>query len=249
MSRGEYLQFLDADDLLRPAAVEFRIGAFEQGIGSVYGRRQYMNRNGKVLSTRAHVSPYVREGGLRQPGDIVFTRIGTMESLHRREWVCRVGGFDENLPQSQDADLHLRLELAGCVFAHEDLVMGYIRAHDWSNWVSKARWWESDPGRHIEITHHWMRLVSTTIGREPDEAFRRGIADRLYGWVRDAAAGGQWTVVHDYHEDTLRLAPDYRREGIAGVVCQMLGLKAALVLNGYWSRARRLLSGTRQLEP
>jgi len=102
LARGEYVQFLDADDELDPEKVEACLAAFAPGIDMVYTNHRVCRGDG------------VTEKSLPEPvGDmvtyLVANNIAVHEPLHRLGPLMAAGGFDESLPCCQEYELHLRL--------------------------------------------------------------------------------------------------------------------------------------------
>ena len=105
---GRYLIFLDADDILEPAAVRLQVAAarglqeHEIAVGQAvdYLQEQHV--------TRARPAPAERLSEMLL--DIPITS----SLLHRREAVVRVGGFNERMRLARDDyDLFVRLLISG----------------------------------------------------------------------------------------------------------------------------------------
>jgi glycosyltransferase involved in cell wall biosynthesis len=127
-ARGEYIAFLDDDDLYLPHNLEAQLAVFESNpeIGWTTGGYLVVNVAGEILERHAW-SKY-RQLDLHTwlfdcptcPSAVVM----------RRAWLERVGGFDEQLPQTEDWDLWLRLAYVGCQMACVESIVCQYRLHN-----------------------------------------------------------------------------------------------------------------------
>jgi glycosyltransferase involved in cell wall biosynthesis len=118
-ARGEWIQFLDADDLLHPekVAVQAEAAAAQPGgVAIVYSSWQVLLCMGHdwllqepVRSPTLDVDPI--SDLLRSEG---FVHAGS--ALFRKAWLEQVGGFDERYSLIEDVDLMLRIAMAGGEF-------------------------------------------------------------------------------------------------------------------------------------
>jgi len=104
LARGDYIQYLDADDLLCPHKVERQMQALDHGADAVLCDYVDFDDNGSPELIHRYSLP--SRGILAY---VVRHSMITMVPLHRREHLECVGGFDEKLQCCQDFDLHLRL--------------------------------------------------------------------------------------------------------------------------------------------
>ena len=105
-SRGEFIGFLDADDLWVPDKLEKHVPAFTRPeIGVVYTNYRWIDVTGVIMPTPP---VHVRTG---QITDELFVRnfVTGMASIVRRECFEAVGIFNESLAMSIDWDLWLRI--------------------------------------------------------------------------------------------------------------------------------------------
>jgi len=234
ISTGEFIQFLDADDVLVPDAVEQRMAAFTQGAGMVFGDRVHVDDVGHKL---AYESPHPDRGwdevGFAQY--VIITNIHTMEPLHRRRWVCEVGGFDEALPQGQEPDFHLRLTLAGCPFAYSPGIVGGFRQHASMQRIGSSTWWRTDPERYMRFARHYMILVTQRSADGLTPEFSRAMAGMLCFHSVELAARGELALARRYHDELIRLLPGFRPHGLAGVAADVFGLWRSIRVGG-WAR-------------
>ena len=124
MSRGEYVSFIDSDDFITPEKSALQAGMLDKDpkVGLCYGVCQAIDsRNGRVIKT-------TRPGhGISDRRKAPFPpHYPTLAFTVRREWLDKVGGYDESIRRSMDTDLRFKLWAAGCTFmAHSDLVGTY----------------------------------------------------------------------------------------------------------------------------
>lgn len=104
---GEYVVFLDSDDVLYPHAVETLVGALEeqtQNCVGAFASTKLINRRGRVKKRN------VPSGSMTEPTLENVRKIGGLScTAFRLEALNEVGGFDESLPRRVDLDLYLRL--------------------------------------------------------------------------------------------------------------------------------------------
>jgi len=127
-ARGEFLQFLDADDLLYPEKIAEQLRLMANGnVDCVFCNAEAvpLDRSGPARLRRhaRHADPVVAALG---------ANAGTPSGLHRRDSFFSIGGFREDLVAAQDRDFHLRLACSGKSFAWIDRVLVTERRHDGS---------------------------------------------------------------------------------------------------------------------
>ncbi len=127
-SIGDYVLFLDSDDLLQPTALQqmSRVLDEEPAHGLVYCAWQQIHAD--TGATLGEVHPgysgrVVKELLLRR-----FFFFGS-SALIRRRALDQVGPFDESLLWGDDADMWLRLGLAGRTFGYVDSPLLHYRVH------------------------------------------------------------------------------------------------------------------------
>lgn len=105
-SHGEFIAFLDADDIWMPTKLEKQLALFaDPQVGVVYSRRKWINQDGLEISGNERT---LRRGEIL---DHIFVDnfICFSSCVIRRSCLDEVGWFDEELPMGIDYDLWIRL--------------------------------------------------------------------------------------------------------------------------------------------
>lgn len=124
LARGQFVGYLNADDVLEPQAVETAVRCFlrQPDWDLVYGRAYLMDENDQRLGwydTRPFSLPALADHCL----------ICQPAAFWRRNLHWRHGYFDEGLTGAFDYDFWLRLGAAGCRLVHVPEVLAGSRQH------------------------------------------------------------------------------------------------------------------------
>lgn len=131
-SQGEYIAFLDDDDMWLPEklAVQTQILDGNPEIGLVTTGYQTINHEGKMLS---EVRPWIHRPNLDLQTWLYACPTVPSAVMVRRQWLERVGNFDEEISReaggSEDWDLWLRLAYSGCSMAWTEEILCAYRIH------------------------------------------------------------------------------------------------------------------------
>ncbi len=119
-SKGKFLVFLDADDLLTPQALETgrRAVLGHPEVAFVFGRFQRIDANGKDLPTGR--PPLVTSNFYRRFLENNYVSIVSV--MFRRQVFFEVGEFDTSLTSCEDYDLYLRVLRDREAFCHDEIV-------------------------------------------------------------------------------------------------------------------------------
>lgn len=107
-ARGEYVTFLDSDDLMTPDRIARQVDTVaDESVDAVMGRQQ------------------VTQGDAPLPGWVAcdqesWTRHYHTSILTTVQWARAIGGFDERLTVGEDIDFVIRLAAAGVRIAYID---------------------------------------------------------------------------------------------------------------------------------
>ena len=202
VSRGRYILYHDADDLLTPDALETGVYWLEQrpDCAFVSGDFQYISTSGAAVeigkskpASRDHYLALLSGNYIGMPGTVIY----------RRDAVIAEGGFNVLLNHSADYDLYLRLARRHAVFSH-DRVVGLYRRHDANMSANKAqmlRYTLRVLGSQWPYVRHVPRLR---------RAFYKGIAFWLQAYWRGLIAQA---VLPDAYYQKLMEIRRRRREG------------------------------------
>ncbi len=113
LAQGEFVAFLDQDDLLLPNKLALQLACFAQHpqVGIVHSGWRLVDAAGQRLSD---VEPWQDVPVLDAAGWIRRMPVLFSAMLFRRDWLNRVGGLRSQFKQACDVDLVQRLVLAGC---------------------------------------------------------------------------------------------------------------------------------------
>jgi glycosyltransferase involved in cell wall biosynthesis len=122
-ARGEWICWLNADDLLAPDAFATAAPFAREDVDVIYGDFAYIDEGGEITHRFSVPKAFERERLLRQ-GHYLFTGA----TLFRRSLFERFGGLDTSLRMAMDYDFCLRI--APHVHAvHCGATLGYFRVH------------------------------------------------------------------------------------------------------------------------
>ncbi|MBK7199790.1 glycosyltransferase [Candidatus Amarolinea dominans] len=184
LARGEFLAFLDSDDLYAPGALAAHLATFARrpDLGLAIGGYALINDQGADLGARL---PWRSHADLR-PAAWLFDCVAMPGSvLLRRSWWETVGEFDPACEIAEDWDFFLRLAAAGCPMDWTRQIVCHYRQHAGSSI------------REIHRMHDGVTALLTKFFARPDLppdlAARQGAARAWaeVALVKGALAAGQ----------------------------------------------------------
>lgn len=186
VAKGEFLLFLDADDLLHPKAVDWLCSAAVQNNTdlAVMGWLRFVDSPTELFGA----SYPIAEQPLL-PGLLYANRACVHAHLVRRSVVLQAGMFCTTLNACEDWDLWLRLALTGCTAVFIPFIGAYYRS------VPKSM--SSDKGRMRDASVRVALRASTFIRSVPSLMERYGddMANRLFEILRQFVVSGTRTCV------------------------------------------------------
>jgi glycosyltransferase involved in cell wall biosynthesis len=181
-AQGEWLAFLDDDDLWSPVKLRTQLdAATAAGASWAYAAAVAVDPSGAVVEADPLPDPdevvsLLLSGGNFVPG-------GGSDVIARTDLVRRVGGFDEELRFFEDWDLWLRLAAEDRPAACEDVLVA--RLEHGQNMLFRdrpnvMRDFERLLGKHREVTRDDRLGLAQWVAAEHHRAGRRLAAARLY---------------------------------------------------------------------
>jgi len=211
---GEYLTFLDDDDLIMPTKIErqVQVMASQPKVGLVHCRFYYADEDGN----------YLYKAGLLPEGEVLprlvcsnFVWVGA--PLIRRHCFDQVGLFDEEIPSvTADWDMWLRIAQAGYWFACVQELLGAYRIHRGSMMSDVAR-----------LEQGMFAVLEKVFSNPQLPADVAALKEQAYGKIRFWIScryydAGQWDDAQRNLAAALALCPQLfeRPEELSQLVCE-----------------------------
>ena len=115
IAQGQYIQYLDADDLLHHTKLDQQMDAILRSDADT------VFCDGSIIPKGDLMEKLYRRPFRMGDDPVEFMCSGILQTsapIHRKIDLDRIGGWDESLPCAQDLDLHLRLACDGMTFEH-----------------------------------------------------------------------------------------------------------------------------------
>ncbi len=236
---GEWIQFLDADDLLMPEKIERQLQARTDEDRIVFCDYEAVS----ALTGATIPMPMPPFTGGDPIPFILQRQLSTAAPLHPKKQLLNVGGFDESLPCAQEYDLHLRLACNGAHFVHLPVTLSRVRKRTGSL--------SSD---YVKILAQYPRILQRAYGILG--AAGTMTDERARAFAETMARAGRHLLQRQHRNEGIeafRLARRMHREGGLGVyrtparwLHRLLGPVIAETLVLY---KRRLLDGGSSASP
>jgi glycosyltransferase involved in cell wall biosynthesis len=182
-ARGEWVAFLDDDDVWAPQKLRRQIDAAARGQASfAYSAAAWLDEHKRFVHALAPPDPEGLDARLLRANDLWA---GCSNVVARTDVVRRLGGFDERLFQLSDWDLWIRLAADYRAAAVDEVLVGYV-VHPGNMLLTDERNVFAE-FRYLAVKH---RDVAARVGVYPDPAkfWRWVAAGHLRAGRRGAAA-------------------------------------------------------------
>jgi glycosyltransferase involved in cell wall biosynthesis len=192
-ARGEWLQVLDADDLLAAPKIATQMAAVGRAAADVAvvvsPWQRLAERAGAWVAEGPIVTPTIGEDALTSVlGADDF--IATGSQLFSRTWLARVGGYDASLRLVEDVHLLARLVMAGgrIVGASSTTPLFWYRRRSGSLSSSDQRGFVEAQVRNARLVEDYWRSIAA-LTPERGRFLARLYASAVRGWVVDNPDG------------------------------------------------------------
>lgn len=237
LSKGEFIQYLDADDLLAPGKLKVQSEALqESGADIAYGNWQKLIKTAK--------GDYIE-------GEIIIKKLQNPEIdlfidfwhppaayLFRRTIVEKIGGFKENLPIIQDARFALDCSLQGGRFVYCEGIMAYYRMPSVKS-VSRQ-----DPvGFNRDCLRNAIEIEEWWENHDGINDRRKRALLKVYGYVARASFEKDKETFEAAYQNLERLKPGYmpERPWHLRIASWLFGYRNAEGIALWYRNARRKL--------
>lgn len=178
---GEWLCFLDADDLIAPEKIEREVEALKEqpGCDLVFSRTLFVDRAGRTLGPLRIVAPDPDPVRRLFAGNFITVNA----FLLRKSSFQAAGGFDPELNRAEDWELLLRLALAGSKFLFLDQFLAYYRLHG-----------ENTIADQVKMAQACCRVAGMVTGRHRDRFAGLGISPEAFLATQMARYGKELIV-------------------------------------------------------
>ncbi|TFI53612.1 glycosyltransferase [Mastigocladus laminosus UU774] len=207
LSKGEYIQYLDADDYILPKKISRQVNFLEKtGADVVYGDWRYKHH-------------YADGTSFLGPIQIAKTQTDILESLlanwwtavasllYRRSAVKNSGGWDEKLLAAQDRDFFLSVVMNGAKVVYQPGCYAVYRRYGnvTVSTLSKSRW--------IECQNLVLQKAQNTLvqSNKLTLKYRYALAVSYFELARESLKV-DYSMYPRFLEKTLILSPDFKHK-------------------------------------
>lgn len=201
---GNYIAFLDSDDLFHPTKIERQLECFgtqSPDVGLVHTNYYYIDGQGRP----SHCIKFISEGNLFEPLLRYEAQIWFGSALFRRECIERTGLLDASVSQAADVDYLLRATRLG-------FKVGYVREALYSH-----RHHGKNQSTEVTSLAKALFTIYTRIYNDPEIATRYGKwRDRTFANLHLDCAGrflavSQSEQAREHIARALTLRPEWRQ--------------------------------------
>jgi len=232
MSKGEFIQYLDADDLLAPDKLRIQAEALkDSGADVAYGNWQEL----KEMPGGNFVKAKEFRRKMLIPEMDLFTDFWCPPAVYlfRRSIVEKIGGWNKRLPIIQDARFAFDCALHGGRFVYCKGLMAYYRVH------YKGSLSQRDPaGFSRDCLQNAAEVEKWWASHEGINEERKGALLQVYGYIARESFKKDKPTFEYACAAMNKLSPGYVPFGnkFLRLVCRRMGYRAALLISFWYKK-------------
>ncbi|WP_088892291.1 glycosyltransferase family 2 protein [Leptolyngbya ohadii] len=206
LSQGEFIQFLDADDVLLPNKLEVQVPVLQSD------RADLVFCNGYLFGDDRPQRPIKKLLALPSPegADTLLyclaNGFGTEGPLHRRSLLEKVKGFREGLIGAQEFELHIRLGAVGARLCKLDEFLFRHRNHDDPTRITRR---PKPPGFMVEMFIALSKQLETEFPETLTPQRRRALAGAMFQHSIYAYRNGAEAIAGSGFKYARELSPSF----------------------------------------
>ncbi|MGD1909709.1 MAG: glycosyltransferase family 2 protein [Rivularia sp. (in: cyanobacteria)] len=209
LSKGEYIQFLDADDFILPEKIERQVNFLEEtGADVVYGDWRYQGHQ----SNRVIFLDEIKKSGtttdiLQSLIENWWTAVASL--LYKRTAVEKSRGWDESLSAAQDRDFFISIVMSGAKILYQPGCYSIYRRYGnvTVSTASKPRWVEN----HCKVLQKVETRLSQQHQQEIPINYRLALARGYFELARDYMYI-DYSQYLRFMDKSLALCPDFKNK-------------------------------------
>ncbi|PSB59038.1 glycosyltransferase family 2 protein [Chamaesiphon polymorphus] len=209
LATGDYIKFLDSDDVLLPDCIEKQVARSVQlpldSKSIVYGDVDWTDSQ---LQTIPGYPSQAQPSDLDPVAAIMSYSPLTSCPLHNRKYLLEVGGFDPFLVNRHENDLHLRLVLAGVQFVYDPCLVYKYRQYNDQRRLSRAAYTEMGAMYYYEVLEREQKLIEQKTGRSLLPEVQKILAKNYWTYGRVVLREGFIDEAQNYFSKARQLSPN-----------------------------------------
>lgn len=206
LAKGAFVKFLDADDVLYPDCLERQVKQAnelpEQLLGIVFGDAAWVGERGEMISRTKFRSHNPDEDPIAY---ILEHSSLTSCPLHRRDALLKVGGFDPELHDCHENDLHLRLTLVGFKFIYHPCLIYKYRQHTATERITNQARKHSNPLAYFKLIQKHQSLIEESLNTDIPASIKRALARKFWRYGRAVLREGHSAAAREYFQSAQEL--------------------------------------------
>jgi glycosyltransferase involved in cell wall biosynthesis len=202
LAKGEYIKFLDSDDVLFLDCIEKQIfqslELASQSKAIVYGDAIWVDEQLKPIVGYPTKSRQLNQDPIEF---IIASSPLTSSPLHKREYLIEVGGFDPFLINRHENNLHLRLVLEKVNFIYYPCLTYQYRQYNASKRISQFSYAKNGSMYYFDVLQREKAFLEQKLGTNLSPEIRRLLSRDFWVYGRAILREGYSLDSQKYFEE------------------------------------------------